>query len=56
MTTGAHPPKTGYRTIRFPLAASAYERFLTDRSSATDRRAELYGECAALLPEAFPWG
>jgi hypothetical protein len=56
MTTGAHPPKKGYRTIRLPLAESAYDRFLTDRSSAKDRLEDLYGEFAALFPEALPGG
>jgi hypothetical protein len=56
MTTVAHPPKKGYRTIRLPLAESEYDRFLTDRSSAKDRLEELYEECAALFPDAFPWG
>ena len=56
MTTVAHPPKKGYRTIRLPLAESEYARFLTDRSYAKDRLEELDEECAALFPEAFPWG
>ncbi len=56
MTTVAHPPKKGYRTIRLPLAESEYDRFLTDRSSAKDRLEDLYGEFAELFPEAFPWG
>jgi hypothetical protein len=49
-------PKKGYRTIRLPLAESAYERFLTDRFYAQDRLEDLYGACAELCPEAFPWG
>ena len=56
MTTVAHTPKKGYRTIRLPLAESEYDRFLTDRSYAKDRLEELYEECAELFPEAFPWG
>ena len=56
MTTVAHPPKKGYRTIRLPLAESEYYRFLTDRSSAKDRLEALYEECAALFPDAFPSG
>jgi len=56
MTTVAHPPKKGYRTIRLPLAESEYGRFLTDRSYAKDRLEELYEECAELFPDAFPWG
>src|SRR5262245_29284108 len=56
MTTVAHPPKKGYRTIRLPLAESEYDRFLTDRSSAKDRLEELYEECAALLPDTLPSG
>src|SRR5262249_36852110 len=56
MSTVAPPPKKGYRTIRLPLAESAYDRFLTDRFSAKDRLEDLYGELAELVPEAFPWG
>jgi hypothetical protein len=56
MTTVAHPPKKGYRTIRLPLAESEYDRFLTDRSYAKDRLEELYEECAEWFPEAFPCG
>jgi hypothetical protein len=56
MTTGAHPPKKGYRTIRLPLAESEYARFLPDRSSAKDRREELYEEGAEGFPDAFPSG
>jgi hypothetical protein len=56
MTTVAHTPKKGYRTSRLPLAESEYDRFLTDRSYAKDRLEDLYGECAELFPEAFPWG
>ena len=56
MTTVAHPPQKGYRTIRLPLAESEYDRFLTDRSYAKDRLEELYEECAELFPDAFPSG
>src|SRR5262247_283365 len=56
MTTVAHLPKKGYRTIRLPLAESEYDRFLTDRSYAKDRLEELYEECAELFPDAFPSG
>jgi hypothetical protein len=56
MTTVAHPPQKGYRTIRLPLAESEYDRFLTDRSYAKERLEELYEECAEVFPEAFPWG
>ena len=56
MTTLAHPPRKGYRTIRLPLAESEYDQFLTDRSYAKDRLEELYEECAELFPDAFPWG
>src|SRR5229473_7657159 len=56
MTTVAHPPKKGYRTIRLPLTESEYDRFLTDRSYAKDRLEGLYEACAALFPDAFPSG
>ena len=54
MTTVAHTPKKGYRTIRLPLAESEDDRFLTDRSYAKDQLEDLYGEFAELFPEAFP--
>jgi hypothetical protein len=56
MTTVAHPPTKGYRTIRLPLAESEYDRFLTDRSYAQDRLEELYEEWAELFPDTFPSG
>jgi hypothetical protein len=56
MATVAHPPTQGYRTIRLPLAESESDRFLTERSSATDRLEELYEEGAAWFPDAFPSG
>ena len=56
MTTVAHPPKKGYRTIRLPLTESEYDRFLTDRSYAKARLEDLYEECAELFPDAFPGG
>jgi hypothetical protein len=56
MTTVAHPPRKGYRTIRLPLAESEYDRFLTDRSYAKDRLEELYEECAEVFPDAVPSG
>src|SRR6266567_6106711 len=48
MTTGAHSPKKGYRTIRLPLAESEYDRFLTDRSYAKDRLEALYSNNSPL--------
>jgi hypothetical protein len=56
MTTVAHPPQKGYRTIRLPLAESEYDRFLTDRFYAKDRLEALYEECAVWFPDAFPLG
>jgi hypothetical protein len=56
MTTVAHPPQKGYRTIRLPLAESEYGRFLTDRSYAKARLEALYEAFAAVFPDAFPWG
>ena len=56
MTTVAHPPKKGYRTIRLPLAESEYDRFLSDRSYAKARLDELYEDFPELFPDAFPWG
>ena len=48
MTTVAHLPKKGYRTIRLPLAESEYDRFLTDRSYAKDRLEALYSNNSPL--------
>ena len=56
MTTVAHPPPQGYRTIRLPLAEHEYERFLSDRTYAKARLHELYKDYPELLPEAFPRG
>jgi hypothetical protein len=56
MTTVAHPPKKGYRTIRLPLAESEYDPFLTDRSYAQARLDELYEDFPEVFPDAFPWG
>ena len=33
MTTVAHAPKKGYRTIHLPLAESAYDRLLSHRAA-----------------------
>jgi len=56
MTTVAHPPQKGYRTIRLPLAESEYDRLLTERSYAKDRLEALYEEWAEWFPDAFPSG
>ena len=56
MPAGAPPPQKGYRTIRLPLAESAYDRLLTDRASAKDRLEALYEAGAAWFPDAFPSG
>jgi hypothetical protein len=56
MTTIAHPPQKGYRTIRLPLSECEYDEFLTDRSYAQARLDELYEDFPELFPDAFPWG
>jgi hypothetical protein len=56
MTTGTHPPKKGYRTIRLPLAESEYDRFLSDRAYAKARLDALYEAFPEVFPEALPWG
>jgi len=56
MTTVAHSPKKGYRTIRLPLAESEYDRFLTNRAYAKARLEEFYEDVPELFPDAFPWG
>ncbi len=56
MTTVAHSPKKGYRTIRLPLAESEYDRFLTDGAYARARLETFYEDCPELFPDAFPWG
>jgi hypothetical protein len=50
MTTVAHPPTKGYRTIRVPLAEPEYARFLSDRTYAKARLQELYEDYPALFP------
>jgi hypothetical protein len=56
MTTGAHAPKKGYRTIRLPLAESEYDRFLTNRAYAKAQLEEFSKDVPAWFPDAFPWG
>lgn len=56
MSTVAHPPQKGYRTIRLPLAESEYDQFLTDRAYARARLEEFYEDAPELFPDAFPWG
>ena len=56
MTTVAHSPKKGYRTIRLPLAESEYDRFLTNRAYAKAQREEFSEDVSAWCPDAFPWG
>ena len=56
MTTVAHSPKKGYRTIRLPLAESEYDRFLTDRDYARARLDEFYEDVPEWFPDAFPSG
>ena len=56
MTTVAHPPPKGYRTIRVPLSEHEYERLLSDRTSAKARLQELYEDSPELFPAAFPRG
>jgi hypothetical protein len=56
MTTVAHPPIKGYRTIRVPLAEPEYARFLSDRPYTKARLQELYEDYPELFPEAFLWG
>ena len=56
MTSVAHPPTKGYRTLRLPIGAHEYDRFLTDRSYAKARLHELYEDYPELFPAAFPWG
>ena len=56
MTTGAHSPKKGYRTIRLPLAESEYDRFLTNRAYAKARLEEFDEDVPELFPDALPWG
>src|SRR5205814_6679804 len=56
MTTRAPPTTKGYRPLRFPLPESAYERCLTERSSAKARREERHEACAAVFPDALLGG
>ncbi len=56
MTTVAHSPQKGYRTIRLPLGELEYDRFIQDRTYAKSRLEELYEDHPELFPEAFGWG
>jgi hypothetical protein len=54
MTTGAHAPKKGYRTIRLPLTESEYDRFLTNRVYARARLEEFYEDVPEWVRSKFP--
>ena len=56
MTTVAHSPAKGYRTIRLPLSEAEYDEFLTDRTYAKARLQELYKDYPELFPETFSSG
>jgi hypothetical protein len=56
MTTVAHPPPQGYRTIRLPLSEHEYERFLSERPYAKARLQALSEDAPELFPAAFPQG
>lgn len=56
MSTVAHPPAKGYRTIRLPLAEAEYERFLTDGPYAKERLQALQALSPELFPQAFGRG
>ena len=56
MTTVAHPPTQGYRTIRFPLLEHEYERVLADRDYARSQLQEISKADPELFPEAFAGG
>ena len=50
MTTVAHQPPRGYRTLRLPLAEADYEQFISKGEFAKEQLDQLYG----LHPEWFP--
>ena len=54
MTTVAHRPPRGYRTLRLPLAEADYEQFISKGEFAKGQLDQLYGLHPELFPEA--WG
>ena len=54
MTTVAHRPPRGYRTLRLPLAEADYEQFISNGEFAKGQLDQLYGLHPELFPEA--WG
>lgn len=56
MSTVAHPPAKGYRTIRLPLAEAEYERFLTESPYAKARLQDLQARYPELCSQAFGRG
>ena len=54
MTTVAHRPPRGYRTLRLPLAEADYEQFISNSEFAKGHLDQLSGLHPELFPEA--WG
>jgi len=56
MTTVAHQPPRGYRTLRLPLAEADYEQFISNGEFAKGQLDQLYGLHPELFPEAWDRG
>lgn len=53
MSTLAHRPARGYRTLRLPIAEADYERFMSDNAFAKEKLGDLHGQHPELFPA--PW-
>lgn len=56
MATVTHPPQKGYRTIRVPLSASEYDRFLSHRAYAKARLDARYEDFPCLVSCSLAMG
>ncbi len=56
MTTVAHQPAKGHRTLRLPIDDADHERFLADGGFAKERIEALHGQHPELFPEGMGQG
>jgi hypothetical protein len=56
MSTVAHRPRRGYRTLRLPINEADYERFMNEGEFAKAQFEELYARHPELFPAGFNQG
>lgn len=56
MTTVAHHPPKGYRTLRLPIGEHEYDEFISESGLARQRLEHLYWQSPELFPESFDQG